>query len=120
MESLRREQCSNPCRQQSSSLPLLSPLIFSTPCVLYCVVGVRFLADPDIDEVFAKIMLEPVVCGRESGNMERTRLGDASDDKEDQENNKVRSVNFFFFIFFFGFSEESLKHTNFSISNNQI
>ena len=75
--------------EQSSSLPFFSHLVFSTPCVLCRVVGVRFLADPDTDEVFAKIMLEPVVRGRESGNMEHTRLGDASDDKEDQENNKV-------------------------------
>ena len=45
-------------------------------------------------------MLEPVVLGRESGNMEHTRLGDASDDKEDQENNKVRPGIFYFFFIF--------------------
>ena len=69
--------------EQSSSLPLFSPLVFSTPCVLYRVIGIRFLANLDTNEVFAKIMLEPVVRGRESGNMEHTRPGDASDEKED-------------------------------------
>lgn len=47
--------------QSSSSLPpLLSPLVLSKPLILCRIADVQFLADPQTDEVFAKLMLHPV------------------------------------------------------------
>lgn len=76
--------------EQSYSTPEFSDLVYSKPYVLCRVVGVRFLADQDTDEVLAKIMLEPVRF-RESGNMVHVRRGDANEDKEEQEKSKVNA-----------------------------
>ncbi|MED6191732.1 Arf17p [Stylosanthes scabra] len=46
---------------QAASKPLnLSPLVHSTPFILCRVSAVNFLADPNTDEVFLKILLHPV------------------------------------------------------------
>ncbi|XP_047323525.1 auxin response factor 17 [Impatiens glandulifera] len=46
--------------EQSSSLPSLSPLVYSKPAILCRVAAVRFLANHDNDEVFASLWLAPI------------------------------------------------------------
>ncbi|KAK9270941.1 hypothetical protein L1049_026529 [Liquidambar formosana] len=82
--------------EQSSSPPILSPLVSSTPLVLCRILAVRFLANPETDEVFAKVRLEPV--GRErppalvrtTQSLEFSRAQD-DDDDDDEEETKVAS-----------------------------
>ncbi|KAK3022635.1 hypothetical protein RJ639_047444 [Escallonia herrerae] len=51
--------------EQSSSPPTFSPLAQSRPSILCRVLSVRFLADPDTDEAFAKIQLLPIDPSRD-------------------------------------------------------
>ncbi|XP_043712769.1 auxin response factor 17-like isoform X3 [Telopea speciosissima] len=46
--------------EQASSPPDFSSLTCAKPCVLCRILSVRFLANPDTDEVFAKIRLQPL------------------------------------------------------------
>lgn len=46
--------------EQSASTPTFSPLVFARPYTLCCVRGVGFFANPETDEVFAKMHLVPV------------------------------------------------------------
>ncbi|KAF8723104.1 hypothetical protein HU200_022257 [Digitaria exilis] len=53
------------------------------PLVLCCVAGVRFLADPETDEVFAKIRLVPVAPGEAADFRDPDELGgDPADARE--------------------------------------
>lgn len=49
--------------EQASTAVTLSPLVASKPFILCRVLQVLFLADRDTDEVFAKILLEPLRTG---------------------------------------------------------
>ncbi|XP_059630862.1 auxin response factor 17 [Cornus florida] len=74
--------------EQSSSPPLFSPLVSSQPMILCRVIAVRHLANPDTDEVLAKIRLLPVDRSRDlhlfRSNTRRDCVGEDEEDDEEK------------------------------------
>ncbi|KAA8546350.1 hypothetical protein F0562_002911 [Nyssa sinensis] len=76
--------------EQSSSPPLFSPLVSSQPLIFCRVVAVRFLANTETDEVFAKIRLLPIdrsrdLHVRQHSAMKVDYVGDEDEDQDDEE-----------------------------------
>ncbi|KAL1819749.1 hypothetical protein ACET3Z_014618 [Daucus carota] len=66
--------------EQSASTPTFSPLVFARPYTLCCVRGVGFFANPETDEVFAKMHLVPVPS--DQSVLLRNEQGDVEDEND--------------------------------------
>lgn len=73
--------------EQSSTLPVVSHTVSSTPCILCRILNVQFLANPETDEVFVKVRLEPI--RRELSSListsQSSELGRKQDDDDEEE-----------------------------------
>ncbi|XP_057469383.1 auxin response factor 17-like [Actinidia eriantha] len=75
-----------------SSPPFLSPIASSQPLILCRVAAVRLLANPETDEVFAKIRLVPIDPARDIHALER-KLGFSGSGNAEEEDGEVAVVS---------------------------